>query len=178
MFIDKEKSTCCCGCSLVCGIITYFVLQCLGLINQLFHFSTAGMTWELLCITPVVCLYFFNESWFVRQWNYIWQCLILTGLILVLVLGLISAHTLISLMCSFAADSVTTEDGQQMQFDMSSACENVSMTGFYIIFLIIGAVAITVQVMWVRLFGAYRDELTDKTGAQYTPLAQNDSVAV
>ena len=112
MFIDKEKSTCCCGCSLVCGIITYFVLQCLGLINVFLHFTTVGLVWEIFSIAPVVALYFFKESWFVRQWNYIWQCTILTGLVIVLVLGLISASTLISMMCSLATSSVTLEDGQ------------------------------------------------------------------
>ena len=65
-----------------------------------------------------------------------------------------------------------------MHFDMSSACQNMSMTAFYLVFVGVGAVVLTLQIMWVRLFGAYRDELTDKAGAQYAPLSQNDSLAV
>ena len=107
MFINRENkpTTCCCGCTLTCGIIVYFIFQVLELASVIVNFNIAGLIGCLFGLAPVVCLYFFNDSWAVRQWNYIWQWILLTGMIIFLLFGFVAATTLISMMCSYAENN-------------------------------------------------------------------------
>lgn len=101
MFIDKEQSptTCCCGCTLTCGIITLFVLQAIGLVASIVELNTGMILFGLANTVPLACLYYYNGCAPVRHWNFLQQIVNLLILIGYLVYGFIIAHNIITLAC-------------------------------------------------------------------------------
>ena len=99
---DEKPTTCCAGCTLTCGIITYFVLQCLGLLAALCSMNLFNITFSLFEVAPVVALYFANESYCVRMWNYLHQIVSMVILVLVLLIAIVGIEALITLVCSDA----------------------------------------------------------------------------
>ena len=79
---DNKPSTCCCGCSLICGIITLAVLNSLGIVGHLFS-GAWGASLGLLGITvPMYMLIFMRENKTVGLVNVIIQGVVLASLIL------------------------------------------------------------------------------------------------
>ena len=99
---DEKPTTCCAGCTLTCGIITYFVLQCLGLLAALCSMNLFNISFSLFEVAPVVALYFANESYCVRMWNYLHQIVSMVILVSVLLIAIVGIEALIALVCSDA----------------------------------------------------------------------------
>ena len=72
---DDKPTTCCCGCSLKCGIITYAIFVCLELIAAAVKGQTWGIAGSLLNLAPLVALAIKSDSQGIRLLNYIWQCI-------------------------------------------------------------------------------------------------------
>ena len=92
MCINRENkpATCLCGCSLMCGIYTYFVLTCLMVISAFTTLNIVAILEALLCLAPLIALLIKPESWGIRLWNYVWQWIQMGLLLIVAVLVIIS----------------------------------------------------------------------------------------
>ena len=88
--IDREKSpaTCCCGCSLTCGIVTIGVLQGFNLAINVFAPNTWGVIGAFLLFFPILLLAFLKESKALRFVNFLIQAISLGCLIIGLIVWL------------------------------------------------------------------------------------------
>ena len=170
MFINREKSpaTCCCGCTLTCSMINYVVFQSFGLVTAIAQLNVFWILFGLANIVPVVSLYFYNESASVRQWNIFQQCVSLCILVGFLTYSFIHIDHILMYACYEHAGMIHL-----------GSCMKDSRAYFYFAFFFLGGVALMLQVMWVRLFKVYYDELVDKNGdVKYSELPQSETATV
>ena len=82
---DEKPATCCCGCSLICGIITYVVFQSIGLVAQLSILNWWGIIGASIFLAPNVWLLMRQDDTTARKVAYIFQCITM-GLLLLWIL--------------------------------------------------------------------------------------------
>ena len=118
-------------------------------------------------IMPVSLLFFFRESELMRSLNFVVQCLILVFLIIALLVGLLFIGAIVTLICGEGIFETEEFDfgPHAGQFDLSfgdnAFCEH-SQGFFYGVYFALSLILISIQVIWVRIFGAYKDELKFK----------------
>ena len=167
---DDKPTTCCCGCTLKCGIITFGVFAALELLGAVVEMWTFPIIGSLINIAPLVALAIKPDSAGIRLWNYIWQCIALGVIIIGLVAAVIGAEFFIAMICGAASAA----DGDLAQ----DTCSNAARIPFYAAILVLIAVLVPLQVLWVRVFKAYYDELKEGgSEAEYAPVP-NDEVTV
>ena len=169
MFINRERSptTCCFGCTLTCSMINYVVFQSFGLITAIIHFNVFWILFGLANIVPVVCLYFYNDSVALRRWNVIQQCISLCILIGFLVYTFSHISSIMFLACY-----------EYQGFAHIGSCVKDGRPAFYFAFFFLSGLALMLQVMWVRLFKVYHDELAEikSDKLEYSELPQTETV--
>ena len=85
---DKSPATCCCGCSLTCGIITVGVLYGLELVGCLFALNYSGII-TLAVFLPICAMAIWKESKALRFANFLIQAILLGALIIGLLVWVI-----------------------------------------------------------------------------------------
>ena len=87
---------------MVCSIIIYAVLAIFGFSAAMFTLSPINIVFSLVNIVPLFALYFATESYCVRMWNFVQQCVYLGLLVLALIVFIASVDNIIHLVCSDA----------------------------------------------------------------------------
>ena len=179
MCIDRDSTPvkCCCGCTLQCGIITYFVFAMLGLIGAIASMNAYSISMSVLEILPLVVLYFKNDSYAVRMFNYVLQCIYLAVIVIALIAAIIGIEALVAWVCNgdwveVTEVEVTHGAGEPSTFELDTAgCENAVRTPVYIVWSVGCLLFLPIQILWVRVFKAYADELSDKpNSSEYSQL--------
>ena len=177
MCINRETKpiTCCCGCTLTCGIITYFVFCALGLISAIASMCWWSISMAVLEIVPVIALYFANESKGVRMWNYIQQCVFLGITVILLIAAIVGIEALVDMICNNedVIGAIHSKDNTS-EFGLS-ACEDAIRLPVYVVWTCMALIFVPIQIMWVRVFKAYLDELPEKNSEEdYAPIPTDD----
>ncbi len=163
---DNKPTTCCCGCSLTCGVITYGVFQCLNLLGAFVSLNIGSIAFAVISASPVLALAIWRDSYAVRNINYIWQWIIFGGfgLFMLFAFILITMGTqFIDMLCkhgvSTASEGGDLDDQPLDNDEVYEHCSNFLSSFAYIIW---GSVLLTVtplQLLWISIFHGYRDEL-------------------
>ena len=86
---DKSPATCCCGCSLTCGVITVGVFYGIDLVVNIFALNTWGILLSLFFLIPIAAMAIWKESKALRFFNFLLQAIILGGSIVGLLIWVI-----------------------------------------------------------------------------------------
>ena len=177
MCINREVKPveCCCGCSLKCGIITYFVFACLGLVGALTSMCWWSISMSLLEIAPVIALYFANESKAVRMWNFVQQCVFLGITVIMLIAAIVGIEALVDMICN-NEDVIAAIESKDNTSEFGLAqCEDAIRLPVYVVWTCVALIFVPIQIMWVRVFKAYLDELPEKSPEEeYSQVPQED----
>ena len=111
---ENDPKTCCCGCSLVCGMITVGVFQAINLAINIFALNTWGVVGALFLLLPMIFMAFWSESKVLRFANYLIQAIGLGCLIISLIVWLvcIDGYDLPELFCNVSTHGVSLDLGQ------------------------------------------------------------------
>ena len=90
---DHKPATCCCGCSLICGIITYVVFQCLSVVSTLIIANWWGAILEVIFLAPNVWVLCSQDNLMARKVAYIFQWVVIIGLALGILIWAIAIAT-------------------------------------------------------------------------------------
>ena len=102
---DDKPTTCCCGCSLTCGIILYAVLASLELLATVISGEWMSITFNVITMILLELLYLMNDSQGVRLMNYIWQCVIMGVMIIAIIAAIVGSEVLTHYICESATAS-------------------------------------------------------------------------
>ena len=69
---DKTPWTCCCGCTVTCGVIFYSVLQGLYLLSAILTFEVGPIITVLILQLPLICLIVKRKSLGARTCMVVW----------------------------------------------------------------------------------------------------------
>merc|ERR1712210_226866 len=128
---DHKPVTCCCGCSLICGIIVYVVFQYLSLVSTLIIANWWGAILEVIFLAPNVWVLCSQENLMARKVAYIFQWVVIIGLALGILIWAIAIATDffgLGITETFCNSIVTGFSGQGYTMTNTS-CEN-SIKGF------------------------------------------------
>ena len=148
MCINKtnKPATCCCGCSLVCGVITIGVLRTLSFIGAFLTLEPLIMIWPTIDLIPIIALLIWKNSRMVRLINFIWAAiwLVISCVGIICLFFLVRPFT--DVICS---DSSNDNDD----------CEDAASVAIYIVLGFAAVVLLPVQFLFMRILKAYADEL-------------------
>ena len=65
-------ATCCCGCTLKCGVITIMILESIGLISSIATMQVFPIVMQTLFVLPMWLLLCYDKSRTLRTINYVW----------------------------------------------------------------------------------------------------------
>ena len=156
---DKSPATCCCGCSLTCGIITVGVLEGINLVINIFALNTWGIIASVAFLIPIVALAIWKESKALRFVNFLIQAIILGAAIVGLLVWVIciDGFDLPGHFCgltSISGDDLGSDLGQR-------SCEKAVRLYMYVAWAIATVLALPLQFLIMQIFKAYHDELKD-----------------
>ena len=155
-----KQMTFCCGCSVACGITIFSVIQIIGFTTAICSLSPINIVFSVVNLAPLVALYFLTDSYCVRMWNFVQQCVYLVLLVLALIFFIASVEPIIDLVCSDADIVAHLQKETNYDFGLED-CERQARIPAYLIWLTAALVLIPLQFMWVRVFKYYLDELKD-----------------
>ena len=154
MCINREKLpwTCCCGCSLKCGIITYAIFVVLELIGAFATMQIAPIIFSALSLLPLIALWCSPDSWGIRLWNYIWQAIMMLAVVIGGVVMIITLCT-----ATAAVSSATSQLN-------SSGVDTSGVTGAFagalgIMMAIALGIMVPMQALWLCIFKAHFEAL-------------------
>ena len=159
MCINRETKpwSCCCGCSLKCGIITYAVFVVLELIGAFVTKQVGPIIFVVLSLIPLIALAIKPDSWGIRLWNYVWQ---------IIMMAVVCIGGVIMVISAVGATAVAGSVG---------GAEAAGAVGSMMLVMLIIALSIMLplQILWLCIFKAYFEELTlEKVGQLFEPLNQ------
>ena len=73
---DSSPATCCCGCSVKCGVITVGVLYGLDAAGNIFAGNLMGIIVSVALLLPIIAMAIWKESKGLRYFNYLVQAAI------------------------------------------------------------------------------------------------------
>ena len=171
--IDREKSpaTCCCGCSLTCGVITVGVLYGLDLVGNIFALNVWGILASLFFLVPIAAMAIWKESKGLRFFNYLLQAIILGASIIALIVLVIciDGYDLPEFFCSYNNIIDSNDIGQQ-------SCMKAVRLYLYGAWAAACVLWLPLQFLFMSIFKAYHDELKED-GQGYSQLPNEDNTA-
>ena len=164
---DTKPATCCCGCSLMCGIITYTVFQCLSIISNIAVGFWTGMALELIFLAPNLWVIFSQDSAVARKVAYIFQWITFgLGILFVLVWAIIlltGFSWVIDQACGIVGDTeiYNWDTGAYEPLNSGGSCaariKGLAWAGL----LITAAALLPLQYLFVRIFGTFHEEKSE-----------------
>eukprot|EP00353_Schmidingerella_taraikaensis_P004847 CAMPEP_0185577244 /NCGR_PEP_ID=MMETSP0434-20130131/9429_1 /TAXON_ID=626734 ORGANISM="Favella taraikaensis, Strain Fe Narragansett Bay" /NCGR_SAMPLE_ID=MMETSP0434 /ASSEMBLY_ACC=CAM_ASM_000379 /LENGTH=128 /DNA_ID=CAMNT_0028194753 /DNA_START=165 /DNA_END=551 /DNA_ORIENTATION=+ len=128
-------------------------------------------------MAPLIALYVKPDSYCVRMWNFVWQCVQLSFLIIMLILAIVGIEALIALLCSDSNVSYSmSSSGNDQDFGLNK-CESYLRTPVYTALAVAVLGLVPLQILWVRVFKAHLDDLKQEGETEYTPIPSEDLVA-
>ena len=149
---EKLPWTCCCGCSLKCGIITYAVFVCLELLGAFCTMQIAPIIFSALSLLPLIALWCSPDSWGIRLWNYVWQAIMMLA---VVIGGVVMIITLVG---ATAVVADVSNAAQQSGIDTSGATSAVAGTLGIMMAIALG-IMVPLQALWLCIFKAHFEAL-------------------
>ena len=148
---ENKPWTCCCGCSVTCGVIFYSCLQGLWLLSAVLTLQVGPIISVLILLLPLICLIVKRKSVGARNCMYIWLWVqfglfLLTMLILLILI--IALTKLLAVGC-----------------DDDAECVAKFAVWLYLIWFAILLLGSPLQILWIELFKAYRDQLKQENTA-------------
>ena len=146
---DNKPTTCCCGCTLTCAVITYGVFQCLNLLGAFVSLNIGSIIFALITASPVLSLAIWKDSYTVRNINYIWQWICFGGFALFMLFAfiLISVGTqYIDMVCKHGSQAAAEgSDPAEQSLDNDEVYEQCSNFLSSFAYIIWGTVLLTVM---------------------------------
>ena len=163
--INKENkpATCCCGCSLMCGIITLAVLLTLSIIGTLAKGYIAGILGNVIEVVPIYLMLIWQDNKFLRLVNMIIQGSLLALIIVGLVLfGIaIEFFDVPKYVCGGFLNDIEGFEDLKIDVTTEDDCEHHARKWLYIGLVVATFVLIPLQYLWFSIFKAHYDELDD-----------------
>ena len=165
---ENSPPTCCCGCSLTCGIITVGVFQAINLAINIFALNTWGVIGAFILLLPIILLAFWRESKALRFANFLIQAIGLGCLIISLIVWLvcIDGYDLPELFCNVTTHGVALDLGEQ-------SCMQAVRLYLYIAWAFALIIVLPIQFLIMNIFKAYHNELKEE-GQGYSQLPNED----
>ena len=170
---DNKPATCCCGCSLVCGIVTLAILHSLGVISNIAAGSWGGACGQLTVLVPMYLTLFMEESKTLRLVNVFIQggilALMIVGILVFIIL--IFAADLPHYFCNLAKPDLSDFD-INLDHIHDEECEKHVGLYLWIAVLIVTFLTVPLQYLFYAIFQAHYDEI--KGEPEYQQLNQQE----
>ena len=174
---DKSPATCCCGCSLECGIITVAVLHAINLCAEIFALNWWGVLFACAFLIPICCLAIWKESKPLRFINFLIQAIILGAAVIGIIIFVIAIEgfDLPEKFCGVATLGDLGDDfGAQLA---TNSCVKAVKMWLYIVFGALVVIYLPLQWLFMSIFKAYHDELKEDGSGGYSQLPADEEAA-
>ena len=142
---DTTPWTCCCGCTVTCGVIFYTVWQAIYLFFCILTLQAGIIVPAILVDIPLIVMIIKRKSVSARTCMYIWlwvQFGLFLLMMLVLLILIIALTKLLAVGC-----------------DDDAECVAKFAVWLYLIWFAILLLGSPLQILWIELFKAFRDQL-------------------
>ena len=169
---DTKPSTCCCGCSVMCGIITIAILNLINVVGAIAGLHAPSIVASILMFLPLAALFVWPKSHLVRKINYILQCICLGMLAVGLIIWVFAIDLLWNLpeaVCKHALAHPDLHDADDQFPELTEEnCEGHARKWMYIAWAVSCVLFVPLEVLITSIFKAHMDDCEEEgEAAQY-----------